>query len=265
MQIWQADFYRRPLQNAQGEALWELVVCDPESGLQFYRFCPQSEASADWLAEQLQHVGVALPQRLQVFRPQALKQLLRQRSRAYLNMSQDSADDANNRFLHTGEATDPIRIDSPPPLPLPEHLQGEQWRFAALAAGELETVLLVRPIPVQMTPEFLYPSSLQLPPATLIPGVVIDGGRRALKLARWLQDQVAVELKFVRGEPSGLVLAAGLCERWVLLTFADLELQSAALTFEQRKQAAMGLHFLLVQPDDSGVTYSGLWLLLPAD
>ncbi|MHC5721400.1 MAG: Tab2 family RNA-binding protein, partial [Nostoc sp.] len=36
---------------------------------------------------------------------------------------------------------------------------------------------------------------------------------------------------------------------------------TAAQAFEQLKQQSRGLHFLLVQPDDSGMTYSGFWLL----
>jgi hypothetical protein len=35
----------------------------------------------------------------------------------------------------------------------------------------------------------------------------------------------------------------------------------AGRLFEQRKVASQGVHFLLVRPDDSGVTYTGLWLL----
>ena len=49
--------------------------------------------------------------------------------------------------------------------------------------------------------------------------------------------------------------------RWVLTTFDDSDVSGAAKAFEQRKVAAKGLHFLLIRPDDSGMTYSGLWLL----
>ncbi len=46
-----------------------------------------------------------------------------------------------------------------------------------------------------------------------------------------------------------LILEASLADRWILATFAD------------EKVSAAGLYFLLVQPDDSGMTYTGLWLL----
>jgi hypothetical protein len=50
-------------------------------------------------------------------------------------------------------------------------------------------------------------------------------------------------------------------DRWILNTFDDPDMRSAAQQYEQRKQASQGLHFLLVQPDDSGMTYTGFWLL----
>lgn len=50
-------------------------------------------------------------------------------------------------------------------------------------------------------------------------------------------------------------------DRWVMATFEDSEMAAAAQTYQQRKQLIKGLNFLLVQPDDSGMTYSGFWLL----
>ena len=68
-------------------------------------------------------------------------------------------------------------------------------------------------------------------------------------------------LNYVAGEPAGLILAAGLVERWIVATFEDQEVVAAAKAYEQRKQLSQRLHFLLVQPDNSGMTYSGFWLL----
>ncbi len=65
----------------------------------------------------------------------------------------------------------------------------------------------------------------------------------------------------LRVSPNGLILESGLVDRWVMATFEDAEVMDAAKTFEVRKQLAKGLHFLLVQPDDSGMTFSGFWLL----
>lgn len=280
MAIWQADFYRRPLKDAQGHDLWELLICTPDRSFEYSAFCPQPDATADWLAQQFQAAAsnpTQWPERIQVFRPQALslialagqtlgiaveatrrtpalKQWLQQRRRDYPTLPG-----------YTGQPYQPTELDLPPPQPIPEQLWGQAWQFATLAARELETGLLQRPIPILQAPDWLLPSRLQLAPQTPIPGVLIYGGRHSMPLARWLAAQPPVSLQAIRGEPSGLVLTAGLSDRWILLTYDDPEVIAAAEEFERRKQGGRGLHFLLVQPDASGVTSTGLWLLQPVD
>ncbi|MEH1983525.1 MAG: Tab2 family RNA-binding protein [Nostoc sp.] len=51
--------------------------------------------------------------------------------------------------------------------PLPENLWGEQWRFATLAASDVETRFSDRPIPILHIPEHLKPINLGL--ASTIP------------------------------------------------------------------------------------------------
>lgn len=275
MSLWQADFYRRPLQDEAGEPLWEFVVCSDDRQFAAYAFCPQSQANSTWLGQQLQTLLTkeTTPTAIQVFRPQsvsllqaacqplgilveptrrtpALKQLLQERAEAYRTFSN-----------FTGQPYDPVTLDRPAPLPLPEKLWGEQWRFAAIAAQDVGPIFQHRPIPIRDLPEALLPMSLQLPSTASIPGVIIDGGRQAMTLARWLQRAKPVALQYIPGQPDGLILEAGLVERWVLTTFTDPEVIKAAQTFQERLQLAKGLHFLLVQPDDSGMTYTGFWLL----
>jgi RNA-binding protein Tab2/Atab2 len=148
-----------------------------------------------------------------------------------------------------------------PPLPLPENLWGDRWQFAALPAGELVDAFAERMIPILDIPERLLPLNLGLASSTPIPGVVISGARQALKLARWIKQSQPLSLKYIAGAPDGLILTAGLRDRWIVATFSDEDIATAARSFEQRKTGSQGSHFLLVQPDDSGMTYSGFWLL----
>ncbi|HEY9646817.1 MAG TPA: Tab2 family RNA-binding protein, partial [Chroococcidiopsis sp.] len=156
---------------------------------------------------------------------------------------------------------EPIALEQPPPLPLPEQIWGQQWRFAAIAAADLVLSFQDRPIPIRSMPDALLPVNLQLPSTLSIPGVVVDGGRQSMRLARWLQAQQPAALKYIAGEPDGLILEAGLVDRWVLATFDDAEVVTAARTYQERLADSRGLHFLLIQPDDSGMTYTGFWLL----
>ncbi|NCJ08173.1 DUF1092 family protein [Synechococcales cyanobacterium C] len=278
MSIWQVDFYRRPLQDGQGNSLWELVICSPDLRDSVIAYCPQEMATAAWLKTQLQTAIAQAsqpPTTIQVFRPQtlnlmvpvcetlqipvvptrrtvALKQLLKERSQLYPQMPE-----------YTGRDEDPCHLEQPPPEPIPEQLWGEQWQFVTLSAQDLEMGLLTRTIPVKVAPADLTPSHLGLSLSTRVPGVVIYGGRQSMPLTRWLQQQNPVYLQGIQGSPSGLVLAAGLNQRWILVTYEDPEVIEAAQAFMRRQQASQGLHFLLVQPDDSGVTFSGLWLLAP--
>lgn len=274
MSIWQADFYRRPLRDTTGQVLWELLICDSTRTFEYEALCPQSQVNVTWLVAQLQRAAMRQqPDVIQVFRPQslsliesagqqlglavepyrrtsALKQWLQERSQLY-----------RSRKDYTGEPYNPLAIDKPPPTPLPEDLWGEQWRFATLPAGDIQEAFAEHPIPILKMPEFLLPINLGLASTVAVPGVVIYGGRQSMRLARWLADARPTALSYVAGEPAGLVLEAGLVDRWIVATFADKEVADAAQAYEKRKQLSKDLHFLLVQPDESGITYSGFWLL----
>jgi hypothetical protein len=275
--VWQADFYRRPLKDEKGQVLWELLLCDATRSFRYDAFCPQSEANASWLVSQLRQAGGGnLPNLIQVFRPQslsliqaaaqqlgiqveatrrtgALKEYLQQKAQQYPNL---------DNYTYTGELSS---LDKPPPVPLPENLWGEQWRFATLPAVAVVEAFAERPIPILEMPEFLLPINLGLASTVPVPGVVIYGGRQSMRLARWLQEARPVSLHYIAGAPDGLVLEAALVDRWIVATFEDKEVTAAAQAYQQRQQQSRGLHFLLVQPDESGMTFSGFWLLRGED
>ncbi|MGC1394421.1 MAG: Tab2/Atab2 family RNA-binding protein [Coleofasciculaceae cyanobacterium] len=275
MNVWQVDFYRRPLQDANGQTLWELLICDATRHFTYNGLCPQSSVNSNWLVSQLQIAAstVGLPTQLQVFRPQSLSLLTTaaqqlnipveatRHTPALKQWLQERASQYHLQDNYSGQAYNPLALDKPPPTPLPEKLWGEQWRFATLAAGNLEEAFAGRPIPCLQMPQFLLPLELGLAATLPVPGVVIDGGRQSMQLARWLQNVNPVALNYIAGAPDGLILDAGLAERWVVATFEDQEVTAAAQMYEQRKLASQGLHFLLVQPDNSGMTYTGFWLL----
>ena len=276
MLIWEIDFYRRPLQDTTGNPLWELVICDNQGQLKFTTTCPQAKANSDWIKEQLQQLfakGSPKPDQVRIFRPQSvslvekacqnwgiaveptrrtplLKQFLKNLSKDYSGLPG-----------FTNQPYDPIHLEPPPPLPLNQDLWGEQWRFAAIAATDLYTLFTERMIPILDTPESLLPLNLNLASTALVPGIVIDGGRKSMQLARWIAEVQPVALNYASGDPDGLILEVGLVDRWVVATFQDADVRRAAQSYEQRKQQSAGLHFLLVQPDDSGMTYTGFWIL----
>lgn len=278
MAVWEVDCYRRPLQDEAGNSLWELVVCDAEGGFTWNTVCPQSHINANWVTEQLRQLisDRPPPQTIRVFRPQTLNLLEPVCTQLEIPLEptrhtpclksrlQELAAHYSTQPGYTKQPYDPIALDQPPPLPLDEALWGNQWQFAALPAGEIADAFTGRMIPILEMPDLLLPLNLGLASTVLVPGVVIEGGRRSLRLAQWLQEARPVALNHIPGSPDGLILEAGLVDRWVIATFEDSDVAASATEFEQRKIASRGLHFLLVQPDNSGMTYSGFWLLQSA-
>jgi hypothetical protein len=150
------------------------------------------------------------------------------------------------------------------PQPLPENLWGDGWNFANIAAGDLEDLFGDRPIPIREIPEAWLPINLKIASTIEIPGVVVYGGKKSLILARWLATEKPTSLNYIPtevGQSGGLVLETGSLDRWIFNTFDRSDVSSIAQEYEHKKQASQGLHFLLVQPDTSGMTYTGFWLL----
>jgi hypothetical protein len=268
MTIWQADISSRPQQNDRGETLWELVICDADGGWFHTAICPQKQVNAEWIATQLTLATMDnLPESIQVFRPQSLgliqtagaklgiEVVATRRTIALKKLLQQQAQDYPNAHWQ------PLAIESPPPQPIPDDLIGEKWQFVTLTAGQLVADFADRPIPIVSMPDYLLPPHWGLGANVAIPGVIIYGGRQSMRLARWIAEIEPVSLNYLGDDPGGLVVDAGLADRWVVLTFNDAEVSQAARLYQARKRLVHGLHFLLVTPDDSGVTNSGIWLL----
>jgi hypothetical protein len=270
-EIWQVDFYRYPVKKGE-QTWWLLVVCESNGKFAYEAYCPQTEVDTNWLVSQLQQATNDrgdLPELIQVFRPQSFSLLKLAATELGIAIQPTRKTTVLKEHLQAkakshAEQTpgyNPLALDLPPPTPLPDNLLGQSWRFASLPATEVEPTFGNRPIPVLEMPEELLPVNLGLSSTVAIPGVIVYAGRRSLILARWLQQSQPYSINYIPGSPDGLILAAGLVDRWVIATFTDADVAIAAQTFERRKQLTRGLHFLSIQPDDSGITDSGFWLL----
>lgn len=274
--IWEVDLARRPLRDEQERSIWELVLCDRAQRFVFRAVAPEVDVTVDWVVAQF-HAAAGdppeWPDRLQAFRPASLDWLQPAATQLGLPLEPTRRTFALKAWLHarqqqsplfeetTQHPYDPLAIAQGPPVPLPANLWGERWQFAALPAGEVMAAFGDRPIPFRELSTDLDPLALGLASTLPIPGVIVEGGRRSLPLARWLHAQNPAGITFLAGPPHGLLLEAGLAERYVLTTFTDADVATAARLYEARKQESRGLHFLLIQPDDTGMTYTGIWLL----
>ena len=277
MTVWQVDFYQRPVSDRNGTPLWELCVVIPDRQFQTSAWCLQTDANSTWIAARLAEIGTP-PEALEVFRPEALSLIKAAGQTIGTTTIATRRTIALKRYLHTRVAEyvhlegfnperartyDPLAVGRPAPVPLDEGLQGDRWRFASLTPKDLEAVF-ARPLRFKFAPAALHPLELGLASTAQIPGVVFDAGRRSLPLARWIDRQNPVAIDYKPGQPDGLVLEVGLADRWVLATFEDADVTTAGHLYSERRNAAQGLHFLLIRPDDSDQTYTGVWLLQPA-
>jgi hypothetical protein len=266
MTLWQADFYKHAVAHRNGEEiLWELILCDVQGNVLCEKSCPQSQASSAWLIVQLESLLTeGKPTAIQVFRPQSLSLFKLAGEQLGLEIVATRQTTMLKALLQKRYGNQALVLDVPPPQPLPENLWGEQWCFATLSVESLLTSFGDAPIPYRSMPEAYLSLCRELVAELPIPGSIIYAGRQARYLCQWLADISPVSLNYQAteiGQSGGLVLEAGLIDRWILATFADPEVAQGATLFEQRKAIAHHLHFLLIQPDNSGATYTGFWLL----
>lgn len=266
--IWQVDFYKNPLQNQEHQPQWQLLICDVQGTVIYQAICEQKEANLSWLFVQLESaIKQERPDIIEVFRPQLVNLLILAADKFGIKIEATRRMPKLKEILkkqETNKNFNPVQLEQPPPQTLPENLWGERWQFVTFPGGDLVEFFRDRPIPIVDIPNLLLPINLGLASTVKIPGIIIYGGRNSMYLARWLVDVKPVALNYVPikvDNSGGLVLESGLVERWIIATFEDSDMAQAAQQYELRKNDSRGLHFLVVQPDDSAVTYSGFWLL----
>jgi len=234
--------------------------------------CSSTDANAAWLEQQLlfaaQENNERLPDKIQVFRPQSLSLISVVASQLGLKVEATRNTAALKQVLSQRYKNNllynPLVLEKPPPQALPENLWGEQWQIANIAAGQIIDLFCDRPIPITSIPEEFYPINLNLTSDIFIPGIVVYGGRKSMQLARWIESKKPAWINYIPtevGKSGGFILETGLIDRWVFNTFESEEAAEIAKSYESKKQASKGLHFLLIQPDDSGMTTTAFWLL----
>ncbi len=261
MTQWQADFYHYSPEDRQ----WNLLICDEQGQIILEASCPQTEANSSWLIEQIESLSPKnFPEEIKVFRPSIVSLFSLGGQVLGIKIIATRRTDALKQILLKKYKSDALKLDFPPPQALPEFLWGQTWQFTAFPAADIIDYFTQKPIPIKVINSQDHPLKLGISSQTLIPGVIIEGGKTSRQLARWLGEQLPYSLNYIPTDISqsgGLILESGLVDRWILVTFEDRDIAQSAQQYEQRKKDSQGLHFLLIQPDNTGVTYSGFWLL----
>lgn len=269
MIIWQSDLHH----YSEIEPQWQLFICNLDGTLICEMTCSAEQVNAEWLRQQLLEAAKEkLPAKIQIFRPQIVGLFQIATKDLGIEIEATRRTNALKEKLHSylsttskGQSQDKLLgLEKPPPQALPEDIWGENWNFVSMRANDLINFISDRPIPIRTIPKSLYPINLGIASDAMIPGIVVYGGKKSMILARWLAQQQPVALSYIPteiGKSGGLVLESGLVDRWIFATFESEAVAKAANNYEQQKRDGKKLHFLLIQPDDSGITHTGIWLL----
>jgi len=281
--IWELDFYSRPILDANQKKVWEVLICESptdvltkvDSLFRYSQYCPSTQVNSVWLRQALQaaieKAGVA-PIKIRFFRRQMNNMItkacqdmgipaLSSRKTLVLNQwIQQRMEEVYPQEPGYQQVTNSsVRLERPLPQRLPDALEGKQWTFVSLGASDITDM-----------PEWeiafgeAFPLELAgLSPEIPIPGILIFSPR-ALPIAGWMSG---LELAYLRldsnrnNQGDRLVLETGGTESWILANLRTPQLLAEAKGFEEAKQKANGVHFIGVQSDPQSQSFAGFWLL----
>ena len=277
--VWELDFYSRPVVGMDGKKLWELIITDTTAAFTHVEAIPNSLVNSRELRKRVQAViddAQNPPKVIRFFRTQmfnminialseidvqvapsrktyALFQLLKEREETvYVKMP------GFQKSL-TSQATVFSGIDLVVTQRLPDALRCESFSFGSFPLGQLEEFF-----DTANSKDFFGDRCLvdpSVPKDTLVPGLVVFS-RRAYPLAAWISG---TELAFIRAtlEKQEIAFECGLNTVYKFAQITD-DIQDEARTFQAGKANTAGLHFLAVQTSSDAEEIDGMWLLREA-
>ncbi|MBE9192902.1 Tab2/Atab2 family RNA-binding protein [Gloeocapsopsis crepidinum LEGE 06123] len=278
--IWEIDFYSRPILDENQKKVWEVLVCEsltdiraePNSLFRFAKYCPSTQVNSVWLRTALEEAikdANTTPVKFRFFRRQMNNMIakacedlgipaqLSRRTLALNQWLQQRMEEVYPQEPGYQAATNPsVRMEVPLPQRLPDALIGQQWAFVSLEAAAFAEM-----------PEWeigfseAFPLSITgVQPETQIPGLIVFSPR-AVPLAGWMSGLELANIRFDSQQTPQLILETGVTESWILANFKDSATIAEAKNFETAKQQANGVHFLAVQSNPEVEAFAGFWLL----
>ncbi|KAG2652280.1 protein TAB2 homolog, chloroplastic [Panicum virgatum] len=276
---WELDFCSRPILDARGKKVWELVVCDATLSLQFTRYFPNNAINSvtlrDALAAVPEALGVPVPDRVRFFRSQmqtiitracgelGVKAVPSRRCVSLLLWLEERYEAVYSRHPGFQAGTRPLlALDNPFPTTLPENLVGDKWAFVQLpfsaVRDEVESLERRYAFGAGLDLELL---GFELEDSTLVPGVAVESSR-AKPLAAWMNGLEICAMEADTGRGS-LILSAGVSTRYIYSGYQKTPAATQeAEAWEAAKKACGGLHFLAIQENLNSDGCVGFWLLL---
>ncbi len=278
--IWELDFYSRPILDERQKKLWELLICQSplsiinpiDSLYRYSEFTNNQQVNSIWLRSAIEKAiadAPEPPQKIRFFRRQmnniitkacaelAIPAALSRRTYA-LNqwLQQRMTEVYPNEPGYQPAANPSVQYMNPAPQPLPDALVGEKWRFVSLEAAAFAEMS-------EWDIDFgeAFPlSMMDIAPNSAIPGLIIYSSR-AQPLAAWMSGLELVFIKFNPSPPARLLLETGGSDCWILANLTNSATVAEAKRFSEAKSKVKQVHFLAVQSNPDSESFSGFWLL----
>ncbi|RDX82045.1 Protein TAB2-like, chloroplastic, partial [Mucuna pruriens] len=275
---WELDFCSRPILDARGKKIWELVVCDKTLSLQYTKYFPNNVINSITLKDSIlaisDQLGVPLPSNIRFFRSQMqtiitnacndlrIRPIPSKRCVSIILWLEERYETVYKKHPGFQEASKPLlALDNPFPTELPDILYGERWAFVQLPYSAVREEVSSLEKGVCGAGLDLDLLGLEIDDKTLIPGLAVASSS-ATALAALINglEVCAVEADAARAR---LILSVGISTRYVYSTYKKTpDTTSEAEAWEAAKKACGGLHFLAVQPDLDSEDCVGFFLLL---
>lgn len=274
--IWELDFYSRPVVGADGKKLWELLIVDSSGTFEHVEIMPNSLVNSRELRKRIQAVIDDSPNKPKVIR------FFRSQMYNMINIALSGIDvevRPSRRTYALCELIKDREISVYPKMPgyrealtkkqnsfegldlssaenLPDQLHCEKFAFGNLPLGQVEEFFISAKPSDYFGDTCVVDNSL--PKDVLIPGLIVFS-RRSKALAGWMSG---VELAFIKTvmKKQEIVFECGLSTAYRFAAIDDV-IKDEARSFQLAKNNAKGLHFLAVQKTEDTDEIDGFWLL----
>lgn len=271
LEIWEIDFFSRPVVNSDGKKIWELIIVNDNQTFEHVEIIPNNLVNSKELKKRIKKViesRLKKPSIIKFFRSQMFnmisialsdldiivqpsrrtfalyKKIKERETNIYPNM------EGYKPFMRDNQIRENLKIS---PEKMPDTLKGELYIFASIE--KKDAVLILEKFANQKCFRGIQPEFLSI---DKIPGLIIYSNR-AKSLANWL-DSIELCNVFCDLETKNIIIECGLDIQYLFARLSDEQYKEAAF-FEKTKINTNGVHFISVQQISNKNDNLGFWLL----
>ena len=270
-EIWEIDFFSKPVLNENGKKVWELIIINNKGTFEHIESVPNNLINSKELRKRINFVinsAKVKPIAVKFFRAQMFNMINIALSEIELNVRpskktrllfdklkqrDETVYNKMNGFKPFLREIDTVQILKKTSERMPDFLRGDSYIFATIDIASLQDVFTQKPKFLE-----LFQPDVSVKKISSIPGLIIISNR-AKSLSSWLNN---IELSGVLCdiEKKDLIIECGLDTQYLFGKIKTEQYKESKL-FEDNKKKSEGLHFIAVQSDSIEQKIIGFWLL----